>query len=338
MSVFNNVLFDPKDKMPLYQQIAKSIGKQIDKGTLLRDTKLPSINQFSKTYVVARDTIEQAYKLLKQKGYIVSESGKGYYVAGKLDKKIRILLIFNKLSSYKKNIYYSFLKTLGNKAKVDLQIHHYNPLLLKEIIQANAGKYHYYVIMPHFTMSASKKECLDILRMIPENELVLLDKLVPELTGGMSVYQDFRNDIYQALLSASESIEKYQQIAIVFPDFTDHPTEIKDGINQFCQEQHKKFTIISDSNLIRLVKGTVYIVLYENDLAVLIKTIRDSKFKMGSEVGIISFNETIFKELLDITVITTDFEQMGITAANMILKNQRLQIKNPFKIIKRGSL
>lgn len=92
IDILHNALFDVKDKLPLYQQIAKSMGKLIDRGTLLKDTKLPSINQFSKTYVVARDTIEQAYKLLKQKGYIVSESGKGYYVVGKLEKKLRTLL------------------------------------------------------------------------------------------------------------------------------------------------------------------------------------------------------------------------------------------------------
>lgn len=65
---------------------------------------------------------------------------------------------------------------------------------------------------------------------------------------------------------------------------------------------------------------------------------RKSDFQLGKEIGIISFNETELKELLDITVISTDFEKMGSTAASLILKKQIRQIRNPFKIIKRNSL
>jgi DNA-binding LacI/PurR family transcriptional regulator len=66
--------------------------------------------------------------------------------------------------------------------------------------------------------------------------------------------------------------------------------------------------------------------------------VRKSNYKAGKEIGIISFNETELKELLDITVISTDFVKMGHTAAGLILKKQVKQVKNPFKIIKRASL
>jgi DNA-binding LacI/PurR family transcriptional regulator len=44
------------------------------------------------------------------------------------------------------------------------------------------------------------------------------------------------------------------------------------------------------------------------------------------------------KELLGITVITTDFEAMGRTAAELLLEKQRVKVKNPFYTIRRGSL
>jgi DNA-binding LacI/PurR family transcriptional regulator len=54
-------------------------------------------------------------------------------------------------------------------------------------------------------------------------------------------------------------------------------------------------------------------------------------------MGIISFNETTLKEVLDITVITTDFEAMGRRAAEVVLQKIFVSEKNPFYIINRGS-
>lgn len=332
------VMYNNADKMPIYKQIAMSIGRQIDKGQLKKNFLLPSINLFSDQYDVARDTVERAYKELKKQGYITSVSGKGYYVVGKKETKLKILLVFNKLSSFKKIIYYSFLKTLADKAVVDLQIHHYNPRHLKEIIESSLGKYDYYVIMPHFETNTSKKSYMDILKKIPADELLLLDRGIPELTASMSVFQDFMMDIYDALVSAAELIEKYHTLAIIFPQHANHPPEIVEGISKFCTNYRKKFLSIANGEEVKLAKGTVYLVISDDDLAILVKKIRRSTYQTGKEIGIISFNETELKELLDITVISTDFEKMGHTAAGLILKKQVKQIRNPYKIIKRGSL
>lgn len=336
--MLKHVLYDNSDKMPIYKQIAQSIGKQIDKGSLKKNFLLPSINVFSDQYGVARDTVERAYKELKKQGYITSVSGKGYYVLGKKETKLKILLVFNKLSSFKKIVYYSFLKTLGDRAIIDLQIHHYNPQHLKKIIDANLGKYDYYVIMPHFETNANKKTCIDIIKKIPADELLLLDKAVPEIKNIMAVFQDFKMDIFEALNSASELLEKYNTLAIVFPEHSNHPPEIIEGLQAFCNSYGKKFSIISNGEKIKLVKGAAYIVIADDDLAILVKQIRKSNYEVGKEIGIISFNETELKELLDITVISTDFVKMGQSAAGLILKKQVKQIRNPFKIIKRGSL
>ncbi|HQR92924.1 MAG TPA: winged helix-turn-helix domain-containing protein, partial [Sediminibacterium sp.] len=141
------------------EQIAQAIRRDIEKGVLAKNASLPSINVFSKEYKVARDTIEKAYNQLKEEGLVGSRRGKGYYVMGKPDTQLQVLLIFNKLSSYKRMIYDAIVETLGKKAKVDLQIHFYNPRILKEIIESNLGKYHYYVVMPHFFLNANKQEC-----------------------------------------------------------------------------------------------------------------------------------------------------------------------------------
>lgn len=87
-------------------------------------------------------------------------------------------------------------------------------------------------------------------------------------------------------------------------------------------------------------KGDAFIVIEETDLSSLIKNCRTKGLKIGKDVGIISYNETPLKEVLldGITVISTDHEKMGESAANLILSNSKESIKNPFVFIRRKSL
>ena len=335
----HKLLIDPNDKLPKIKQIVQALIRDIEKGILKKDERLPSITDFSKQHKIARDTVEKAYSRLKEKGFLISVPGKGNYVAERLQERLKILMVLNKMSSYKKEVYYSFLRKLGLKAKVDLQIHHYDPKLLKEIVDQNKGKYHYYVIMPHFFHDADPKDYMSVLKSIPSHELVILDKnVVLDDDSHIAVYQDFKLDIYEALLSAEQSLQKYKSITIVFPELNNHPTETLQGIKQFCKEYKKKFLTVSDVKHIQLKKGQVYLTLTESALADLIKMVRSEGLKLGTDVGIISFNETVLKELLDITVITTNFEEMGITAANLILNKEFKQVRNSCKLIERSSL
>lgn len=331
--------FNPSDKMPKYKQIVHSIIKDIERGVLQKGTQLPSISELSIEYLLARDTVEKAYRELRARGYITSVQGKGYYIQSNHDKKLKILLIFNKLSSYKKIIYYSFLQTLGDRATVDLEIHHYNAGRFQEIIDKNRGKYNYYIVMPHFTEDLSKANYLQTLKSIPANELVLLDREIPELPQQpLSIYQRFDKDIFEALENATDLLSKYRRMVLVFPSDGNYPLEIVRGFRNFCINYHKEFEVRETIDGSVVQAGTAYIAVEENDLAELIKKTRRAELTPGQDIGIISFNETALKELLDITVITTDFEQMGQTAATLLLNNQCVRIKNPFYMIRRGSL
>ena len=63
------------------------------------------------------------------------------------------------------------------------------------------------------------------------------------------------------------------------------------------------------------------------------------EFGIGKDVGIISYNETVLKEVLadGITVISTDFRFMGERLADMLLKGEKVKVKNPFSMIRRKS-
>jgi DNA-binding transcriptional regulator YhcF (GntR family) len=322
-----------------FSQVVKAIIIEIEKGNFHRNEKLPSITNFSKEYKISRDTVEKAYKQLIKQGYVKAIKGKGNFVIGKADKLLKILLIFNKLSSYKKIIYDSFLSRLAGTARVNFHVHYYNPKLLEEIIDENLGHYHYYVVMPHFLHESKEQDYLRVIEKIPLNQLVLLDKEIPKLKGKVrGVYQDFKENIYDALKSMEPQMSQYKRLVVVFPKYSNHPLELNEGVMRFCMEAEKQFLIVSDINNEILEQQTLYILLTESDLASLIKKLQVQKLAMGKEVGILSFNETVFKELLDITVVTTDFEQMGVSAAELILDNSFSQINNPFHIIKRNSV
>jgi DNA-binding LacI/PurR family transcriptional regulator len=61
---------------------------------------------------------------------------------------------------------------------------------------------------------------------------------------------------------------------------------------------------------------------------------------VGKDIGIISYNETPWKEFIlnGITTISTDFHKMGELTAQMILNNQNNHIEVPFKVTLRKSL
>ncbi|GAB3785607.1 GntR family transcriptional regulator [Spirosoma horti] len=331
--------FNPKDKTPKYKQIVQSVITDIERGVLKNNEQLPSISELSVEYYLARDTVEKAYRELRERGYITSVQGKGYYVQTNMDAKIKILLVFNKLSSYKKIIYYAFLKALGDKATVDLQIHHYNACHFQEIIAKNLGKYNYYVVMPHFTQDLDKADYMRVLASIPSNELVLLDKDVSDLAGSpLSVHQNFDKDICGALENAQDLLDKYNRMVLILPSDGNYPVEIAHGFRSFCINYNKEFSIKENATHEHLQEGTAYVVVEETDLSEVVKKARQSNYELGHDVGVISFNETTLKELLNITVITTDFEAMGYTAASLLLDNKRIKVKNPFYMIRRGSL
>jgi DNA-binding transcriptional regulator YhcF (GntR family) len=52
--------------IPKYKQIIASIEKTIEKGHLIKDEKLPSINNVCLEFSLSRDTVIQAYEELKK--------------------------------------------------------------------------------------------------------------------------------------------------------------------------------------------------------------------------------------------------------------------------------
>jgi len=331
-------------RTPKYLQVVNLILDEIEQGKLKIGDRIPSINETSFDLLLSRDTVEKAYNELRDRGIITSVRGKGFYICStNMGSKVKVLLLFNKLSSYKKIIYYSILETLGGQASVDLQIHHYNRNILEDLLVQNLGNYNFYVLAPHFFDKNSHPEtAYDLIKKIPKDKLLIMDRAVKgrenEFPG---IYQDFAKDIFEALESGISLLRKYSRLILVFPRGDHYPVEIMDGFKRFCFFHDFNNMIVDGIDDEPLYEGDSFIVLAETDLVYIIKKSREQSLKLGKDVGIISYNDTPLKEILaeGITTISTDFNNMGRSIANQILgEEDKIPIKNPFRFIVRKSL
>jgi DNA-binding transcriptional regulator YhcF (GntR family) len=341
ISPFHKLIsFDEFSATPKYQQLANSIIKAIENGKLQADDVLPSINELSFQYEISRDTAEKGYKYLKKIGIISSVPGKGYYIKStNVDRKIKIFLLFNKLSAHKKIIYDAFVSKLGDAATIDFYVYNNDFSLFKRLLQNCREDYNYYVIIPHFMESGDNAH--KILNTIPKEKLILLDKLVPGVTGNYAaIYENFEKDIYNALEEALPQLSKYESLNLIVPEYTYHPKEILLGFTRFCQEYAFNCNIIHNIKKETIKKGHVYINLMEDDLVTLLEKILSSDLKLGQDVGVISYNETAMKKIIlnGITTISTDFQMMGEKTAELILNNSAEHIEARFYLTLRNSL
>ena len=148
-------------------------------------------------------------------------------------------------------------------------------------------------------------------------------------------------DIYEALQEGMERLRRYDNLILVYPTTSlyPYPQEILHGFQKFCKDFGFSFEVLDEIYPdMELHVRDAYILIEEADLVNLLKQIRDRKLVAGQDIGVISYNDTPLKELLGITVISTDFETMGETAAYMILKRKKEVVKNVFRFINRDSI
>jgi DNA-binding transcriptional regulator YhcF (GntR family) len=82
------VPLDPNDPRPPYVQIASSLRAAIQARTLKPGDKLPSGTDMAKQYGVARMTVQQAIRVLREEGLLVSRQGTGVFVRERTERPI----------------------------------------------------------------------------------------------------------------------------------------------------------------------------------------------------------------------------------------------------------
>lgn len=335
----SNLKIDSESEIPKYRQVVDLFISDIEAGIFKQGQRIPSINETSEELLLSRDTVEKAYVYMKKKGIVVAVRGKGYYISqADVSKKLKICLIFNKLSNYKRSIYYSFVKTMGIKASVDVFIYNYDLDEFETIINNNLNHYDYFVILPHFRNE--NEGISEVIKKIPREKVLIVDRFLEELKDYPVVYQEYDKDIQSALTCGLDLLHKYSRLNLVFPQSEFYPPYIVRGFRIFCKVNGFEHTIIDRIEDAEIQRGEAYIIVSDDDLYAFIRKIKQNNWTLGTDCGVVAYNENQVKEILcdGITTISTNHEEIGHLAAQMILTRKFERIKSPFRFIRRNSL
>ena len=338
--ILDYIQIDEYSSTPKYKQLTNAILNGIDMGKLKKGSLLPSINELSFSLEMSRDTAEKGYRNLRKLGVVDSVPGKGYFIINTdFSRKLKVCLLFNKLSTHKKIIYDSFTKAIGERAAIDFYIYNNDYVFFKKMVMSKKDDYTHFVIIPHFLEGGENAH--EVINTIPKEKLIILDKLLSGVTGDYAAaYENFAQDIYAALEQALDRLSTYTTLKIIFPKGSYFPQEILTGFYRFCQQYAFAHKVIHNIKDEEINKGEVYINLMEVDLVTLIERLIVLKLKIGKDVGVISYNETPLKKIIldGITTISTDFTSLGTQAAEFVLNGKTEKVAVPFYLNLRKSL
>jgi len=329
------IVVDTQSGIPKYKQIIHSIEIAIAENRLQKGDRLPSVNKVSLEFSISRDTVLLAYDELKKRGILFAILGKGYYVKSvEFSFEQRYFVLFDELNAFKEDLYSSFLETIDNRAQVDIYFHHFNLVMFRKLINESNGNYSKYIIMP-----TNLKGATSIIKTLPTTDVYILDQTNEELSDYPSVHQNFVKDMYSLLVEGKSKIDLYDQLILIFPGQKE-PLGMVEGFQKFCSDYYFTHQVISHFEKHFMQKGTVFVIPNDRQLVEVIEYAKEQHFRLGIDYGIISYNDTPLKKVVEngITTISTDFKKMGKSLAEMVLTNQKFQLENECKLIVRKSL
>lgn len=334
---------DTKSKESIYKQLVAQVERAIHDGHIQAGEHIPSMNELAARLDISRETVKKAYGILVEKRLIVPKHGKGFYAADmQAGGHPQILVIFDKFSVYKQILFNAFSESLSGNAEVTIVNHNQSLDLLEYYLDNYLDDFDYYVVTPHFPLDkASQARAVKQLSRIPNRKLIMLDRLQPEYPGNNygAVYQDFENDIYDGLSQGIASCRSIGSLRVITLPTSLYGSCICKGVDRFAKEHRipVEYLISAPKDI---HSGDTFLVLnsqLDAGLVSLAHVIEDAGLRIGTDVFIISYNESEMNELVlgGLTTVSTDFAQMGRTAADMILNRHLHKIHCPFRMNKR---
>jgi Mn-dependent DtxR family transcriptional regulator len=317
-------------------KIIESLVEAIRKGEIPAGDALPSVNKAAQNFKVARKTIVRAYEKLKKQGFVESRPRKGYYVVNKHPKiKRRILLIIHSFNAHFELLYNAFRDQVPEACDIEIYFHHYNIKILELIINRNVDSYDVFVIS-----SFNHQRIPTIIGRIPANKVLIISRNDKIEKRYNEIVQDFEEGTNAALVSALNKIKKYKSLTLSFPLNSGHSQKLKLGFDKFCLQHSISSEIVDSLQNSEVRKGDAYLVIDDADLILLLKICKIKKWKIGKEVGVISYNETPLKEVIrdGISVVSCNFLMMADEMAGFIKNQKSIQKSIPIEFIKRNSL
>jgi DNA-binding transcriptional regulator YhcF (GntR family) len=340
-SITDFTKIETNSKIPKYQQLVNSLINDIDSGILKTGQRLPSINETSEECLLSRDTVERAYTELHRIGVITSVFRKGYYIADRdpSKSKTKVFFLVGEVTDSAKTFYNSFVNNTGKNVVSDLYTYNYKSENFKDAINSNLGNYHYYVIMPH--QIEENEETIKHLKKISGEKLLLIDKQYESLSNSYSsISYNPEQEMERIMGVALESFKKYNSIDLVLSNREYFHSEMITGFRHFCEKNNFDYQILDDMLDENLESGHAYLCMDDLDLVEIIKKVKAEKADLGQEVGLVSFNDTCYNEVLadGITVMSCSPIKVGKMAADNVLYKKRGHFYMPMELISRASL
>lgn len=80
------IFIDYQDRTPIYEQLVNRFQMLIIKGILEPDSQMPSVRKLATDLSINPNTIQKAYAILEQEGYIYPVKGRGNFVSPNPEK------------------------------------------------------------------------------------------------------------------------------------------------------------------------------------------------------------------------------------------------------------
>ena len=323
---------DPGSSVPKYRQIVNQVTDAAGSGIVEAGFQLPSVNQLIHELDLSRDTIFKAYEYLREIGVVDAIQGKGYFIHS---SKIRILLFLDKYSPFKEGLYNSMRQNLPENYSIDLYFHHYNLEVFENVLKSGVGRYNFFVIM-----SFDDPGVAGVLKKMDKNKVLILDlqhqapKVLP------CICQNFEEEFVRCLSEVRERIRDYEHFHFILRPESHHPQESARAFSKFCKHNGMRGDVSGDLDENQIRKNHVYLLVTDDDLVKVVEKSRELNYQPGKDIGIISYNDTPVKKVIadGITVISTDFEEMGRCASDFLLNRKFVRKVIPTRLILRNSL
>ena len=337
---------NPDTDVPKYKQVLSEIEKRILDGTFKKGTHLPSMTDIATDTGMSKETVKRALVTLRNKGYIASCPGKGYYVsrdADEIPKKLNILMILGRMDIFKQLLVDSFTNALVDEAEVKIILHNSDVDQLEHYLDQYLDTYDYYVVSPHFSIDdQTQMRVAKLLGRVPNRKLLLLDHCNRFMSGQFgAVYQDFFTDVERGLEEAVDELRNIGCLNAVVLPTSRYGKWVLEGVGSFCARNHIPLRVM-DSFPRNVKAGEVFLLQtgqLSNELAEFDEILKENNLTVGVDVGLIAYNDVPLNSVVlgGLTTISTDFVKMGKLAAEMILSRKMTKIHNGFRMIRRNT-
>jgi hypothetical protein len=301
------------------------------------------VSRLCREFGLAKATVIKAYAILQKRGIVNAVPRKGYFVATEsVDHAVNVMLLFDEFPAYKQVLYDAFKATLGGRGQADIYFHHCVPELFESILLDNIKYYDLALVMPFADESVG-----EVLRRIDPSKLLILDRADQADKALPFIGQEFEKSVFTCLESASDLLARYGKLYLIFPREADVaikssqvPREIAGGFRRYCLENGVAHEILHDVQDLPLDRGDAVLLIDDADLVAAVEMARDKGLRLGEDVGIVSYNDTPMKRVVDrgITVISTDFAELGRRAARYVMEPKPVNETIPTILIRRNSL